>query len=126
MSALVVWDDDFVEYELDGASVADVLDRVRGLNGQNRSLVTVFLGDAHLAAGGSSSDGIVLYVSLDGSSFDQLTRGTCGGETIQVVAGGQAADYDSRFVVGLALAERALLSFMNDGSLAPDLDWERS
>ncbi len=126
MRALVVWDDDLVEHELDGASVADVLDRVRELNGHTRSVVTVFVGDAHLAAGGSSSDGIVLYVSLDGSSFDQLTRGTCDGEPIHVVAGGQAAAYESRFVVDLALAGRAVQEFMNDGGLAPDLDWERS
>jgi hypothetical protein len=126
MSVIVVWDDNFVEHELDGATVEDVLDRVRELDGESRSLVTVLVGDAHLAVGGRSPKGIVLYVSFDGLSFDQLTRGVSDDDPVQVVAGGQAAAYDSRFVVDLTLAERAVQQFVDDGVLAHDLDWERS
>lgn len=126
MSTLVVWDDDLVEHEHDGASVGDALDRLRDLNGQTRSLVTIFVGEGHLAAGGSASEGIVLYVTFDGSSFHQLSRGGSEDEPVQVVAGGQAAAYESRLVVELALAELAVQAFMEDGALASNLDWVSS
>lgn len=126
MSVTLVWWDSSVEHEKRDASMEDIMSEVGQLNGQDRSLVTLYSGGSHLSVGGDASGGLVLYVALDEASFYQLSDGSEQTEPVHVVAGGQAAPYERRLVLGLPLVELAILGFFEGQSISRSLSWLRS
>lgn len=124
---LIVWDEGLAERQLETDDLAEVLRRVDELDGRDRTLVTVYRGEAHAAVGGSEATGLVLYVTFDGSSFLQLKSDrSSADDEVTVTAGGQASRYPRRLVVNPAAAKAALVSFVEHGSLDPDQSWEPS
>lgn len=126
MSVSLVWWDSSLEHEDQSPSIADVMMVVGQLNGKNRSLITLYAGDRHLSVGGDVSTGLVLYVSPDGTSFYQLSDGSERRDLAQVVAGGQAAHYESRLLLGLPLVRQAVEEFFSGSAVSPVLAWLRT
>ena len=117
---LIVRDEGLIEREFETDDLSDVLECVDTLDGRVRTLVVVFRGDAHAAVGGSTTSGLVLYVTFDGSVFHQAGAADCAcDDAVAVVAGGQAGNYPRRLVVDLDTAKRALRAFVEGGVLAP-------
>lgn len=54
---LMVWDDGLAQRELETDDLSKVLRQVDELDGHERTLVTVYRGDAHAAVGGSAATG---------------------------------------------------------------------
>ncbi len=121
----VSWDDAAGEHERDGGW--DVIaELIRSLDGRDRTHVSLGDPEAHLVCGGSATDGLVLYVGLDGE-IHQLVSGTSGRpeETVELVAAGQPGEYAARFVVELEPALEAARTFVEDSALEPSLEWSQ-
>lgn len=104
---------------------AQIEQRIRALDGENRTLVTVFDdGDGHLACGGSSKSGLVLYVTFDNLTFYQLSRDSGGGGEVTVVAGGQPGGYLQKYVVDVDYALEAVKCYLRDATLLPSATWD--
>jgi len=121
----MVWDDaDRGEVEEVLSDQAQLRDRIGSLDGDTRTLVTVYGEDAHLAVGGDSSTGLVVYATFDNEVFHQLVTGTGGGDReVMVVAGGQPGRYPAKSVVPLRDAVTAAGTFADDGRLDDRLTW---
>lgn len=123
---MVTWDDEGHEYEAALATV-NLHDLVHRLDGHDRTLVMVYVGDAHGACGGDANSGVVMYVTFDGEHFFQLADGAMKPKAeVQVVAGGQPGWYEPPFVVPAALAASALQWFVDHGTLMPEVNWFES
>ena len=123
---MVVWDDGSEQHEAP-FSEADLEELVSRLDGRNRTLVTLFVGEGHAACGGDARTGLVVYVTLDGERFHQLVRGDRGGDgEVAVVAGGQLGDYPARSVVSAERAIEALRWYVDHHELMPSAEWETS
>lgn len=121
----VSWDDGDGEHERDGDW--DVIGELIGsLDGRERTHVSLGDPEAHLVCGGSATDGLVLYVGLDGE-IHQLVSGASGRpeETVELVAAGQPGEYPARFVVELEPALEAARTFVEDAALEPSLEWSQ-
>lgn len=67
------WDDGLNEGEVPLTDLGDIRRRLAALDGGERTIVTIGAGgDAHLACGGDSRTGVVLYVTTDNETFHQL------------------------------------------------------
>ena len=116
---------DEVEESLTGE--AAVRERILELDGASRSLVTLFGDEAHLAVGGDSRSGLVVYATFDNESFHELTNPAAeGGAAVTVVAGGQPGEYPPARVVAADDAITAALEFARSGGLAEGLTWQIS
>lgn len=121
---LLVWDDaEQGEIEEPLSSGAQIRDRIRALDGESRTLVTLYGPDAHLAVGGDQATGLVVYATFDNQVFHQLTTGAAGDHELTVVAGGQPGNYPAHHVVGFADALTAATEFADHGRLAESLRW---
>lgn len=124
---LMVWDDGLAQRELETDDLSKVLRQVDELDGHERTLVTVYRGDAHAAVGGSAATGLVLYVTMDGTTFHQLRSDQpASHDEVTVMAGGQAGGYARRLVVDAAAAKAALSPFIEQGKLDTSQSWETS
>lgn len=124
---IVVWDEGLAERELTTADTPEVLGLIDALDGGERTLVTVYQGDAHAAAGGSAVSGLVVYVTFEGTAFHQLKSAVAhSDDEVTVVAGGQAGNFPRRLVVSAAAAKAALRAFVEQQALDPDQQWETS
>lgn len=123
-TTLLTWDEGYDQRELPSPGPSDVESRIQGLNGVDRTLVTVYRDESHLAVGGSADDGLVVYCTFDNEVFWQLLGETDSDEPIQVVAGGQAGSYPARHVVTLAAALTAANEFSRTGTRDAGLRWE--
>lgn len=100
-----------------------VTERIEALDGENRTLVTVFGdGEGHLACGGNSKTGLVLYATFDNLTFYQLMRGI-GDKEVAVVAGGQPGGYKERYVLDLDYALEAVKYYLLNAALLPTAAW---
>ena len=121
----VSWDDSDGEHELTAGW--DVVGELIGsLDGRERTHVSLGDPEAHLVCGGSATDGLVLYVGLDGE-IHQLVSGTPARpeETVELVAAGQPGEYPAWFVVELEPALEAARTFVEDSALEPSLEWSQ-
>jgi hypothetical protein len=124
---LVSQDADGQDVEESPVDDALVRERILQLDGANRSLIMLYGGDRHLAVGGDSDGGLVVYATLDGETFHSLTRdGADGDPPVTVVAGGQPGDYPANQVVSADAAISAAQEFARSGELADELTWEES
>lgn len=121
---LVSYDDDGQEVE-EPAEEALVRTRIMELDGAMRSLVTLYGGDGgHLAVGGDSDSGLVVYATRDNETFFQLTRDVPGDEPqVTVVAGGQPGEYPANQVVNVDAAITAAQAYAGSGALHKELSW---
>jgi hypothetical protein len=123
---LVQWDDGHHQHEIESKYKNVVVERLVALDGVDRTLVVVFLGEKHMACGGNTESGLVLYGTYDNDEFMQLADPTVvTGHRSTNVAGGQAGEYEARFVVDLEKAKQAMLHFISSGNFSPDLTWVR-
>lgn len=121
----VVWDDGATLHERTTTELAEIVGLAAALDGRDRTLVTVFRGEAHAAVGGSSPAGLVVYVTFDQQAFHQLAAGQpAGAPNVTVRAGSQASEYPAHVVVDLVAAEAALAEFVGSGALSGDQRWE--
>ena len=126
----IVWDQAFVEHELETSDPTDVLRRIDALDGSDCTLVTVFRDAAHMTVGGSVRSGLVVYATFDDSAFHQLVSrepmNESGDSVDMVIAGGQAGAYPRRLVVDAVIAKSAIQVFLDEGTLDPRQSWETS
>jgi hypothetical protein len=123
----VVWDEEGRSHELATTDASEILALIGGLNGRDRTLVTVFRGEAHTSVGGSASTGVVMYVTFDQQHFHQLAVGEPTADpNVFVSAGGQVGEYKAHLVVDLEVAKAALLEFLEHGTLSNEQRWETS
>jgi Immunity protein Imm1 len=115
------WDDTDGEHEED-ATARLLSERLKALDGDERTYVSVGDASTHLMCGGDAGSGVVLYVQL-GDRNEQLVSGDAE-ETKEVVAAGQPGDYPGRFVVGLDLAQQAASYFLEHRGTDDGLTWE--
>jgi hypothetical protein len=115
-----------IEYQREQVSQDMVKMLIRQLDGRRHTLVTLYTDTgAHMAIGGSASAGLVVYETADNESFNNLLTGTHhGSDKVNLVAGGQPGDYESRYVVTLGEALTAGTRYVSDGVLAAELRWE--
>lgn len=106
------------------SELAQAEERITALNGQTRTLVTIYAGEAHLAVGGDASTGLVVYATFDGETFYQAVTSlkVADGEAL-VVAGKQPGRHSVKNVVSLHEAILAATSFARDGLLDSNLTW---
>jgi hypothetical protein len=123
-ATILTWDEGFNERELPSPDLDDVRARIAALNGIDRSLVTVYRDDAHLAVGGSANDGLVVYCTFDNEVFWQIVVDGDPGTSMTVVAGGQAGLYPATKVVSLGDALTAAVDFLERGERTSRLQWE--
>ena len=123
-TTILTWDEGYEQRELPSPSAAEVQSRIAALNGVNRTLVTVYRDESHIAVGGSASDGLVVYCTFDNEVFWQLLSNATPGGSIDVVAGSQAGTYPSEHVTTLAAAQKAAAVFLEHGDRAPMLRWK--
>lgn len=124
--AAVVWDVDAVEYEAELDEV-DLVGLLSQLDGDSRTLVTLFSGEGHAACGGDARHGVVVYVTFDGDRFHQLAHEVSqGNDELWVVAGGQAGAYPAHCVVSIDAAAEALSWYADHDELLPAARWESS
>ena len=121
---LLTWDEGYTEHKVAVPTLAEVEARIAGLNGRDRTLVTVYCGDAHIAVGGSAASGLVVYCTDDNESFWQLISDGDAAEGVTVVAGGQSACYPANQVTMLDDAKTAAREFLQSGGRADSLRWE--
>ncbi len=119
----VSWDDEDGEHDTEG-SASVVRARVRALDGDARTYVSLGDPDNHLMCGGDAGRGVVVYVQR-GDINEQLVSGGGDDSVEVVVAGGQPGDYPSRFVVPVESAEKAALHFLSAEEPDDGLAWER-
>ena len=99
---------------------------IRRLNGENCSLVILGVGEPpvpHMAIGGGASGRYIVYATKDNLSFQQLTNPAALSGKCTVVAGGQSAEYEWRFCVGLGEALRAARTYAESGECESALAW---
>ncbi len=123
---LVSQDADGQEVEESPVEEALVASRILELDGRSRSLVTLCGGEGHLAVGGDSAAGLVVYATPDNESFHQLTHGAPGDGQVTVVAGGQPGDYPAHHVVPADTAIVAATAYASRGELDDALSWEQT
>jgi hypothetical protein len=121
---VLAWDEGFDERSLAGPEGADVDAVIAALNGLDRTLVTIYRGEAHLAVGGSARSGLVVYCTCDNQSFWELVNDGEDETAVTVVAGGQPGSYGATCVVPVGLAAAAAGYFLDRGGRAPGLRWE--
>ena len=114
----LAWEDDWDEFTL-GRLVEE-------LDGVERTAL-VFSGPTgdHLAIGGSTDAGLIVYVSYDDVTF-ALAEGRAVQGSLEVVAGGTLQDYPMRYVLEPEIAVRAAWEFIRTGELDEGLTWERT
>lgn len=123
---LLVWDEHYEERELAAPTLVDVAERLSALDGVNYTLLTLYIGDSHIACGGSAETGLVVYVTFDDGTFWQLVNPGQEKSEVTVVAGGQAGNYPVKNVVCADAAMRAFTRFFETGELASGEVWENS
>lgn len=123
-TTILAWDEGYNERELPSPVADDVKTRIAALNGVDHTLVTIYRDDAHLAVGGSASDGLVVYCTFDNDVFWQLVVDGDPDTTVNVVAGGQAGSYPVTHVTPLGDALTAAEEFLTQGERAAGLRWE--
>ena len=119
----LAWDEGYDERELGCPSADDLTTQISALNGADRSLVMIYRDEAHLAVGGSASDGLVVYCTFGDEVFWQLQSMGDPMESQTVVAGGQAGSYPANLVVPLKDALAAAVEFAEHGVREPLLRW---
>lgn len=124
MTPLLTWDDGYTEHEVGSPTPDEVAVRLAALNGADRTLVTIYRDDAHLAVGGSATSGLVVYCTDDNEVFWQLMSDAPATESVTVVAGGQSAGYPANHVTSLDDAIAAAKKFLETGGRADFLRWE--
>lgn len=121
----------YTEAEYEGSKLNGELvpDLVGMLDGERHTLLTLSpeQGDAHMAVGGDSRSGLVVYMTEDNESFLNLrARDREAGVEISVVAGGQPGEYDSSIVVTLEEALAAATCYAESGKPSDELQWEEA
>jgi hypothetical protein len=116
---------DTVEYSDDQLSASLVENLVRQLDGATHTLVMLFAnGDSHMAIGGSYHTGLVVYKTDDNRSFDRLvSTSPHSTEKVPIVAGGQPAEFERRYVVTADQAVRAATSYAIGGAQPDGSEW---
>ncbi|MEV8373386.1 Imm1 family immunity protein [Kribbella sp. NPDC056861] len=122
--AVLDWDGSDDAGEINAPTWAEVDERLRALNGYDRTILTLTRGDAHLAVGGDAASGLVLYVDLGGEDFRNLIGPRTDKCLVEIVAGGQPGNYQSRQVVSVEQALAAARVFWEAGKLDPAQTWE--
>ena len=123
---VLVWDEGYTEEENLAPTRADIVERVSLLNGVDRTLVTLYRGEAHVACGGAAETGLVVYATFDNAEFWQLAEPGASEAEVSVFANGQAGKYRARHVVDVGCAVSAVTSFYESGTLSSDQIWEIS
>lgn len=123
-TTILTWDDGYNERDVESPGSDDVTTRIAALNGVDHTLVTIYRDGAHLAVGGSASDGLVVYCTFDNEVFWQVVVDGDPDETVSVVAGGQAGSYPATHVTTLGDSLSAADGFLKQGERASGLRWE--
>jgi hypothetical protein len=100
---------------------------ITSLDGDLHTLVTLSPGgEAHMAIGGDASNGLIVYSTTDNKVFYNLrTDRPRQTGPVLVAAGGQPGEFDSKYVVTLAEALIAAISYAETGQLSDELNWDR-
>lgn len=114
-------DDDFVAQ----ASAQAVEGAVRGLDGEDRTLMLLELDDDRQLAVAGGAGQYVVYFTPDNLDFWNLIRPGADERKIELVCAGQPGEFEARFVVDLEPALAAARHFHGTGERRPDLSWER-
>lgn len=121
---LIAWGERDDQLEQEAPTWADIRAKIAELDGTDRTLVTIYRGDSHLAVGGSAASGLVVYCTHDNEVFWQLLAENDLDTPVDVVAGGQVGTYPLRNIVGLNDALIAAKEFSEHGRITPVLRWE--
>ncbi len=121
----MTWDGD--DGEVVNPPVEELVRRIRALDGQRLTIVTLQSETGYFAVGGSAFDGLVVYADLgDGDFWSVLSPVTSSTRTVTVVAGGQPGDYEERLVTTAEVAVSAATQFLASGTLSGDAEWIKS
>jgi hypothetical protein len=99
---------------------------ITALDGDTRTLVTIYAEEAHLAVGGDAHSNLIVYATFDGETFQNLVTPTAGNQRVRIVAGAQPGDHPARDLVSVEDALAAAITFAHDGSLSAEANWETS
>lgn len=122
---VLVWDEAGEQHEQPLPDPDLLRAALAGLDGAERTVVTVLDGPAHLQCGGDAATGVVLSVSWDGEEFTDLVDPQVPATLARVVVvAGRSGIYAARQVVDVEAAVTAAVHFAEHRELHPDLLWE--
>lgn len=131
MPLLASWLGDLVDCEVLDPSCESVLEAVRSLDGDRRSLVSVFRARTRLDVGGDVHSGLVVQQTDDRHRWQRrghhLTSRTVRSPEPDSATVGFARTWTAvpaRCVVSVADAETAVTTWLADGQRDPSLTWE--
>lgn len=123
--ATMTWDSD--DGQAVDPSVAELERRIRALDGEHLTIVTLQSETGYFAAGGSAAHGLVIYADLgDGDFWSALSSVTTSTTMVTVVAGGQPGDYEERTVTTVEVAIAAATHFLASQALSPEVEWTKN
>lgn len=106
-------------------SHADIERAIRGLDGIEKTLITLETeSSAHLCIGGGEDGHYVCYATFDNNTFFSLVDLQKGDGTLSLVVGGQEGDYSIQTIVSLTDVLIAAHDFAESGELATNLKWK--
>jgi hypothetical protein len=108
----------------DCPSLEDVAIALQQLDGKNRTLVTLEVGDDHHMAVGGGGGCYVVYMTLDNMQFKNLVIPGKSGPKVTLTCGGQEGGFPPKQCVDLDMAKTAAKTFALTGELDPKLTWE--
>lgn len=106
-------------------SLDEVLQSVRKLNGQERTIVHLLgADDMSLTIGGGNEGKYIVYATLDDTFYSLINPNASNKDTTQIVAGGQEGDYLLKQCLSLDTVIKACQEFVISGKLSQSLSWE--
>jgi hypothetical protein len=112
----------------ESADASSVLDAVTRLNGRDRSLVSLEGFDDNSLTIGGGTEGrytVTFAVNIDQEFFGAIDERQAGDLEIDMVIGGQGTTLPLKDCVDLAAALEAARFFVENGKMAPNLQWEK-
>ncbi|WP_375504185.1 Imm1 family immunity protein [uncultured Jatrophihabitans sp.] len=121
----MAWDGD--DGEVVDPSVGELERRIRALDGEHLTIVTLQSETGYFAVGGSAANGLVVFADLgDGDFWSALSPVTSSTTMVTVVAGGQPGDYEERLMTTVEVAIAAATHFLASQALSPEVEWTKN
>jgi len=106
------------------ATIQDVEAAVRGLDGDQRTLILVELGSGQTLTIGGGPDRFVAEVTESDTERWATIDPTQGNEPVDLVVGGQLVDYPARVCVSREIVLDAVRAFVQaNGQRSPNVTW---